>query len=81
MKPILQFGDDHTFKIVQFTDIHWMNGEPEDQLSRQCMDTVLDLEQPDLVVFTGDLIYSGKLMPAQEGARIRCRLSRMSWLR
>ncbi|GAA0839850.1 metallophosphoesterase family protein [Bifidobacterium pullorum subsp. gallinarum] len=63
MKPILRFGDDHTFKIVQFTDIHWMNGEPEDQLSRQCMDTVLDLEQPDLVVFTGDLIYSGEVDP------------------
>lgn len=60
MKPILRFGDDHTFKIVQFTDIHWKNGEPEDLMSRRCMETVLDLEQPDLVVFTGDLIYSGE---------------------
>lgn len=60
MKPILRFGADHTFTIVQFTDIHWKNGEPEDLLSRKCMETVLDLEQPDLVVFTGDLIYSGE---------------------
>lgn len=60
MKPILRFRDDHNFTIVQFTDIHWKNGEPEDLLSRQCMETVLDLEQPDLVVFTGDLIYSGE---------------------
>lgn len=63
LKPILRFGDDHTFKIVQFTDIHWKNGEPEDQMSRRCMETVLDLEQPDLVVFTGDLIYSGEADP------------------
>ena len=35
LKPTLRFGDDHTFKIVQFTDIHWKNGEPEDQMSRR----------------------------------------------
>ena len=77
LKPTLRFGDDHTFKIVQFTDIHWKNGEPEDQMSRRCMETVLDLEQPDLVVFTGDLIYSGEADPGWKSARIQCRPSRM----
>ncbi|HAF98363.1 metallophosphoesterase family protein [Paenibacillus lactis] len=60
MKPVLRFKEDQTFTIVQFTDIHWRNGDAQDLASRQCMEAVLDLEQPDLVVFTGDIIYTGE---------------------
>lgn len=54
----LRFSPDGTFKIVQFTDLHWQNGESEDRRTRQLMERVLAEESPDLVVFTGDIIYS-----------------------
>ena len=76
LKPTLRFGDDHTFKIVQFTDIHWKNGEPEDQMSRRLWKRYWTWSA-DLVVFTGDLIYSGEADPGWKSARIQCRPSRM----
>ncbi|WP_048748447.1 metallophosphoesterase family protein [Paenibacillus sp. P22] len=58
MGSSLRFRKDGTFKIVQFTDTHWQNGEAEDQLTRSLMERVLKAERPDLIVFTGDLIFS-----------------------
>ncbi|MCZ8516867.1 metallophosphoesterase family protein [Paenibacillus filicis] len=60
MKSSLAFRSDGTFTIVQFTDIHWQDGGPKDQQSRQLMASVLDSEKPDLVVYTGDIIYTGR---------------------
>lgn len=54
----LRFREDGTFTIVQFTDIHWQNGDAADQRTRALMERVLDQERPDLVVYTGDLIES-----------------------
>lgn len=51
----LSFRKDGSFTIVQFTDIHWKDGSDSDRQS-----LVLDAEQPDLVMFTGDVIYTGK---------------------
>ena len=65
MKHKLSFRDDHTFTITQFTDIHWMDGRAEDQQSRRLMEAVLDAEKPDLVVFTGDVIYTGNVSPGK----------------
>lgn len=56
MAAELHFRDDGTFTIVQFTDTHFKNGEPADELTASLMAAVLDAEQPDLVVITGDLI-------------------------
>lgn len=60
MKRQLTFQKDGTFKIVQFTDLHWKDGRPEDIRTRKLMNTVVQAEQPDLVVFTGDVIYTGR---------------------
>ena len=60
------FRPDGSFKIVQFTDLHWKDGGTEDQRTRRLMETVLDSEQPDLVVFTGDLIYTADPDPGYE---------------
>lgn len=49
---------DGTFTIVQFTDLHWNNGEAGDLRTRALMERVLTEEQPDLIVFTGDIIES-----------------------
>ena len=56
----LRFNEDGRFRIVQFTDIHWKAGEEDDQKSIALMGTVLDIEKPDLVVLTGDILGGGK---------------------
>lgn len=54
----LKFNTKHKFKIVQFTDIHWIHGNPASDKAGERMAEVLDAEKPDLVVFTGDLIFA-----------------------
>ncbi|MCJ8014552.1 metallophosphoesterase family protein [Paenibacillus sp. KQZ6P-2] len=63
MSSQLSFRQDGTFTIVQFTDLHWKNGEPEDDRTRALMELTLDAEKPDMVVFTGDVIYTGHVSP------------------
>lgn len=59
-QPKLKFNRG-TFKIVQFTDLHWISGsqfvKKNDSTSR-LMETVLQQEKPDLVVLTGDIVVS-----------------------
>ncbi len=52
----LRFRADRSFTIVQLTDVHWKNGEPEDQRTRALIEGVLDSERPDLVALTGDIV-------------------------
>ena len=54
----LRFNSDKKFKIVQFTDIHWIYNDPASNQAGERMREVLDAEKPDLVVFTGDLIFA-----------------------
>ncbi len=54
----LRFNSDGTFKIVQFTDIHWTNGTDKCDETLRILGSVLDKEKPDLVVFTGDIAVS-----------------------
>lgn len=60
----LKFNDNYRFKIVQFTDIHWKYGNPASDKAGERMAEILDAEKPDLVVYTGDLIFA---RPAREG--------------
>lgn len=62
----LNFREDGTFKIVQFTDLHWQNGQQEDLQTYSLMKNVLQEESPDLVIFTGDVIYSEHCTDRQE---------------
>ncbi|GAA0396851.1 metallophosphoesterase family protein [Paenibacillus motobuensis] len=59
MSRRLSYRQDGTFTIVQFTDLHWKTGTDADRSTRKLMELVLDTENPDLVVFTGDVIYTG----------------------
>lgn len=56
MAQDLRFREDGSFTIVQFTDTHFKNGEPADDQTAALMAAVLDAEQPDLVVYTGDMV-------------------------
>jgi Calcineurin-like phosphoesterase len=52
----LRFRDDGTFTILQLTDVHWRNGDEADLRSRALIELALDVEAPDLVALTGDIV-------------------------
>jgi len=57
-KTILKFNKKETFKIIQFTDVHWSTGQIGNNATLAMMRDVLDMEKPNLVVFTGDIVLS-----------------------
>lgn len=63
-KPILKFNSNGNFKIIQFTDVHYKKLMKESEVAIQLINEVLDAEKPDLVVFTGDVIWA---KPVLEG--------------
>ena len=63
-KSELQFNKDGKFKIVQFTDVHFKYKNPASDIALERINQVLDEEQPDFVIFTGDIVYSA---PADKG--------------
>ncbi|OQX15905.1 MAG: hypothetical protein BWK76_12300 [Desulfobulbaceae bacterium A2] len=67
MNVPLRCRDDGSFTIMQFTDTHFENGEPEDLRTAGLMERVLALEHPDLALFTGDVLGPG------------CRDARPAW--
>ena len=60
----MQFRKDHTFKIAQFTDIHWDNTSPKCSSSSETIHKVITNEKPDLAILTGDVVTAS---PAREG--------------
>lgn len=59
--PVLKF-ENQKFKIVQFTDIHWINDiqhKTVNDSTLMLMKKVIETERPNLVVFTGDVVVSG----------------------
>ncbi len=54
----LRFDNRGNFKIVQFTDLHYQSRNPRSVAALQCIDAVVKTESPNLVIFTGDNIYS-----------------------
>ena len=59
-----KFRKDHTFKVAQFTDLHWDNNSINCPKTIETIQFVLDAEHPDLVVLTGDIVTAP---PAKEG--------------
>ena len=60
----LQFNENGTFKIVQFTDTHIAPEKPDSEVALQVIRETLAAENPDFIVFTGDVV-TGK--PAEKG--------------
>jgi 3',5'-cyclic AMP phosphodiesterase CpdA len=61
----LSLGDTETFRIVQFTDIHMNNHAENDLKTRRIIDRILDVESPDLVIMTGDIVFGNHIKGAQ----------------
>ncbi|MDR2138806.1 MAG: metallophosphoesterase family protein [Tannerella sp.] len=57
-RPVLKFHADGTFKILQLTDIHMQHLNEASQKAIKNIHTMLDLEKPDLVIITGDVIFA-----------------------
>lgn len=55
-KEKLYFNQEGKFKIVQFTDIHAVYKPNETDQAYDIMSKVLDIEKPDLVMYTGDVV-------------------------
>ena len=62
----LRFNENGEFKIVQFTDIHFNCNSQASTIALKRIDEVLAAENPDLVVITGDIVYSS---PAEDAMR------------
>lgn len=62
----LKFNKDGKFKIVQFTDLHIKWQDTRSDIAFTCIKNTLEAEKPDLVVLTGDIIYSA---PADKNFR------------
>lgn len=61
----LKFKADKTFRIAQFTDIHWDSNIPEVcDRTIELLQNVLAAEKPDFVVLTGDIVT---VSPARDG--------------
>ena len=61
---VLKFRQGEPFKIVQFTDVHLDNTQPNCAETASVIKHVLAAEKPDLIILTGDIVtYS----PAAEG--------------
>ncbi|WP_343225199.1 metallophosphoesterase family protein [Paenibacillus sp. EZ-K15] len=63
----LKLREDGTFVIVQFSDVEFIDAEdldPEtpllDSMTKATMERIIAIEQPDLVVFAGDLTASAR---------------------
>ncbi len=58
----LKFSGDGKFKIVQFTDMHFGDDKEEDRISdgktADLVQRIIASEKPDLIVLTGDMIWS-----------------------
>lgn len=52
----LKFKGNQKFKVVQFTDTHIKANNPESKAAITMINKVLDEENPDLVIFTGDVV-------------------------
>jgi predicted MPP superfamily phosphohydrolase len=60
----LNFHPDGTFKIAQFTDIHWDENSENSVKTLKIIQNVLTTENPDFAVITGDIITTN---PTKKG--------------
>ena len=62
----LSFNREKQFKIAQFTDTHFYKDGPRSQEVLDNMRAVLDAEDPDLVILTGDIVTGKPTMESWE---------------
>lgn len=58
------YGPDGTFKVLQLTDSHYIIGDPRSERALRCVEEMLALEKPDLVIHTGDIVFGKPDIPS-----------------
>ncbi len=51
------FGPEGTFTVLQFTDTHYIAGDPRSERALRCVQEALEAVKPDLVIHTGDILF------------------------
>lgn len=51
------YGPDGKFTLLQFTDTHYIAGDPRSVRALKCVQDALEGVKPDLVVHTGDILF------------------------
>lgn len=59
-KPTLSFNEDGKFKIIQITDTHFIYGNPKSDVALELLNEIVEVEKPDLILFTGDMVWQNK---------------------
>jgi predicted MPP superfamily phosphohydrolase len=63
----LTFNAKGKFKMVQFTDIHFGEGDETDAQNQKLITDILEQENPDFVIISGDVVsgyaWDGKTKP------------------
>lgn len=52
----LSFNENGEFKIIQFTDMHYVKDDIRSDTTLMLIPKILDSEKPDMVVFSGDIV-------------------------
>lgn len=58
------YGLDGSFKLLQFTDTHYIAGDPRSERALRCVEEMLERERPDLVIHTGDIVFGKPDIPS-----------------
>ena len=58
------FRADGTFTLLQFTDTHYIAGDPRSERALRCVEEALDAVRPDLVIHTGDILFGKPDIPS-----------------
>lgn len=58
------YGPDGRFKVLQLTDTHYIAGDPRSERALRCVEEMLSLEKPDLVIHTGDIVFGKPDIPS-----------------
>ncbi|MBO4743649.1 MAG: metallophosphoesterase family protein [Bacteroidales bacterium] len=58
------FGPGGPFTVLQFTDTHYISGDPKSARAMECVCEALDAVKPDLVIHTGDIIFGRPDIPS-----------------
>ncbi len=68
----LYFKENNTFKILQMTDLHYHHGKNHqevDDLTVMLLNQLLDRENPDFVMFTGDILIAYEESDVTDGLK------------
>ena len=53
----LPYRADGTFTVVQFTDTHYITGDPRSERALECVKEAVEGVRPDLIIHTGDIVF------------------------